>query len=120
MIYKKTEEHYFDANGTEINYGDILSFEDLYPFKSDGYINYYGLVMWSDVDNNIVVRTTVGDNERVLGCSDGNCDYIDEYAEVDENNKLVICNATIIGNVKNKEDVNKYLREKKWCIEDCF
>lgn len=121
MVYKKTEEHYFDKNGVEINYGDILSFNDLYPFTSDGDTNYYGIVMWSDEDKDIIVRTTVGDNERVSGCSDGNCNLIDEYSFLDETtNRLTLAFATIIGNVKNSEDVNKYLRSKNWCMEDCF
>ena len=111
----KVEIQYFDKDGIELDFGDILE-SDEYPFSNDCNINYYGIVMWSDYDG-VIVRTSVGDNNRVSGSSDGNCERIQELCLDGEKTLFAFKK---VGNVKNQEDVKKYLRDKTWTLEDCL
>jgi len=106
---------YYDKNNVEIQYGDILKI-DKYPYFDD-INNYYGIVMWHDESEDVVVRTTLAANSIVTGLSDGNCEYITVF-DICQNKHIDIFE--VIGNVKNKKDVKKYLVDDTWVLDDCL
>lgn len=60
--------------------GDILRSND-YPFNSDGIDQYYGVVFWDEETARFGIETVRSAHATVSGCSDGNCDSLEDIKD---------------------------------------
>lgn len=67
-----------DSIDKEIYEGDILRGEE-YPYKSEGYHNYYAEIVWFDDSPAFGMVTHKANGARVKGISDGDADYIVDF-----------------------------------------
>ena len=71
-----------DKNGKKIFEGDLLDGFS-YPYLYEEYHNYFAEVVWFDNTPAFGLYTHKYPTSTVRGCSDGNCDYIEDFDSSD-------------------------------------